>query len=103
MSTVRTFRKSPAEVLDYSLGWSLATGETISLSTWTIVKAEGGAIVAGDLTEDSSTNSDSATTIWLSGGIAATNYVVVNRITTSAGRTYERAAFRILCKAPQGD
>jgi len=98
--SVRTFRKAPNEVLDYTFTWPLATGETITLSTWSIVK-EAGAMGAGDLTEDSSTNSDAASTIWLSAGLAETNYAVINRITTSDGRTYERTAFRILCKAPQ--
>lgn len=80
------FTKDPSAVLDYAFDWSdwLATGETISSHT---VTADTG------LTKDSSTEAAGVVTYWLSGGTAGTNYKVVCRIVTSAGRTDERSAW----------
>jgi hypothetical protein len=91
---MRTFKKDPDEVLDYTVYWAsrLVDDETISDSTW---------IVPTGITEDSSSLSSPSATIWLSGGTAGTAYMLVNRITTSAGRTYEQA-FRINCRDSTG-
>jgi len=86
-----TFTKDPDAVLDYTRDWKatsdpwLADAETISTSTW---------VVPSGITEDSSTNDDTTTTIWLSGGTDGTDYEITNRITTSASRTDDRT-FRI--------
>lgn len=74
--------KDPNEVLDYVLDWSavLAPGDTISTSAW---------IVPAEVTKDSDTASDDATTIWLSGG-AVGQYLFTNRITTAGGRTFDQ-------------
>jgi hypothetical protein len=76
--------KDPNEVLDYQVDWSqrLETGETISSSTFTVV--------TGDVIIDSSTHSTTGTTAWLSGGTNGTPCEVLNRITTSGGRTYDQ-------------
>lgn len=75
--------KDPQEIKDYTIDWTddLATGETISTSSWA---------VGTGLTE---TDEDLATpnaTVWVSGGTAGTEYLAVNTITTSGGRTLER-------------
>ncbi len=80
----RQFTKDPSEVLDYTVDWGaniLATGETISTSTWT---------VPSGITKDSDSKTNTTTVIWLSGGTADTDYDLVNKIVTSGSRTFER-------------
>ena len=79
-----TYYKDPDATLDYGFDWSewLASGETISSSSWTIPTG---------LTEESSGFSGGIASVWLSGGTAGTNYEITNKITTSAGRTDERS------------
>jgi len=77
--------KDADAVLDYTIDWG-STGDwlgsdTISSSTWT---ADSG------ITIDSSTNTTTTTTVWLSGGTAGATYTVTNRIVTVAGRTEDR-------------
>jgi hypothetical protein len=79
--------KDPAAELDYGFDWGmdgwLATGETITTSTWT---------VAAGLTQTSSgISGGKVATVWLSGGVAGTDYLVTNRIVTDGGRTDERS------------
>jgi len=77
------YKKDPQAVLDFGFNWSLwlATGETITASTWTVETG---------LTEDSDAKNDTQTTVWLSGGTAGNIYKAVNKIVTSASRTDER-------------
>jgi len=84
--SIPTLLKDPHAVLDYGFDWSewLATGETISSSAWTIPTG---------IIKDSDTNTTTTTTAWLSGGTVGTTYLVVNRITTSAGRTEDRSVY----------
>jgi len=78
-----TFLKDPDAVLDYSVDWSdWLDGDTITASQW---------IVPVGLTLDSSTNSTTATTVWLSGGAVRFRYSVTNRITTASGRVDDRS------------
>lgn len=81
--SVQTYLKDPDAVLDFGFKWSdwLATGETISTSTWTVETG---------ITEDSTAKTDVKTSIWLSGGTAGTTYEVTNKIVTSQSRTDER-------------
>ena len=83
------FIKDPDAVLDYEIDWSdwLVT-DTISASTWT---ADTG------LTVDSDSFTDTATTVWLSGGVVGTSYEVVNHIATASGREDDRTIV-IKCK-----
>lgn len=84
MGTVEEcFTKDPDAVLDYGFDWSswLASGETISTSTWT---------VDSGITKDSDTSTTTTTTAWLSGGTAGVSYLAVNRVVTSHGRTEDR-------------
>jgi len=54
--------------------------------------------LSGDLTEVTSSFTDSTTTIWLTGGVIGTTYEVINRITTAAGRIQDRTV-KLKCKA----
>jgi hypothetical protein len=90
-----TLRLDPNEVLDFAVDWDrasataaagtgkLATGETISVSTWT---------VPAGLTQTTPSPSVSGgkATIWLTGGTVGTQYKVLNHITTSQGRQYDK-------------
>jgi aryl-phospho-beta-D-glucosidase BglC (GH1 family) len=74
--------KDPDSVLDFKVDWSeWLDGDTIATAVF---------LVDSGITEDSSTNSDTAATIWLSGGTAGVDYNVVSRITTAQGRTADR-------------
>ena len=77
------FTKDPDAVLDYVWDWSswLAGGETISTSVFT---------VTAGITVNSTSNTTTTATVWLSGGTNGV-YTVANKITTSAGRTDERS------------
>lgn len=78
---VDIFVKDPDEVLDYVRDWTaLLDGDTIATSTW---------VVPTGITKNSDTHTATAATIWLSGGTLDTNYDVVNRITTTGGRTFD--------------
>ncbi len=82
--------KDPQAVLDYILDWLtdgyLQSGEEITgTPVWTILPA-------GALVKDSQSNTITATTITLSGGVAGHLYRVTCQITTDqAGRKDERS------------
>lgn len=81
--------KDPNEVLDYQLDWAdptngprLQTGETLLTSVWTVSQ--------GDVVINSSTFTPGGmSTVWLSGGTDNTKCELLNRVTTSGGRTYD--------------
>jgi hypothetical protein len=78
--------KDPDATLDYGLDWAgedpwLAAGETIQTSTW---------LVPAGLVKGSDSHTDTATTVWLSGGTLGVDYEVTNRITTNQARTDDR-------------
>lgn len=77
--------KDPNEVLDYDIDWTdrLEAGETISTSTFTVVE--------GTVVIDSDSDTGGVTTVWLSGGTEGEVCVILNRIVTSAGRTYDQS------------
>ena len=90
--------KDPDAVLDYKFDWKaltngsgttdwLAAAETIASHTITITP-----VTASPLTDDSSaeTDADTSVTVWLSGGLAGTEYKVACEVVTSALRTDER-------------
>jgi hypothetical protein len=99
--------KDPDAVLDYKFDWQaltngtgtsdwLASGETIAAASHTITVTP---VTASPLTVDSSSQTDANTsvTVWLSGGLAGTDYKVACEITTSASRTDERT-MKIKCR-----
>ena len=81
-----SFLKDPDATLDYTFDWSdwLTSPETIN----SIVTD-----VPTGMTEESSSNTTTTATIWLSGGIAGTEYTVGCEITTnsSPARVDERS------------
>lgn len=80
------YTHDPNAILDYAVDWStwLASGETITASTWTVPTGLTTATPAASFAAGKAT-------IWLTGGTAGTSYRVTNHITTSAGRQDERS------------
>ena len=75
--------KDPDEVLDYVIDWAARLGDdTVSTSTFTVPTG---------ITKDSDTNTDTTTTVWLSGGTAGASYAIHNQIVTAGGRTMEQS------------
>jgi hypothetical protein len=78
----QTFAKDKDSLLDYQIDWSRwLDGDTISSSTWT---------ANGDIEIVSSSNTATATTVWLTGGVVGKNYRLTNHIITAAGRAEDR-------------
>lgn len=83
-------KKDPNEVLDYQVDWAdedssrLEDGETIVTSDFTVV--EGTVVI-----DSEDFVATGLTTVWLSGGTDGEACVILNRITTSAGRTYDQS------------
>lgn len=79
------FTKDPDAKLDYTRDWSAwlaaAGDDTIDTSTW---------IVPAGLTAGAESQTDTSTTIWLSGGTVGERYSVTNRVTTTGGRIDDR-------------
>lgn len=84
---LKVFVKDPDDVLDYEVPWAdflsggtaalVATPDTIQSVTWT---------VQAGITKDSSSNTTTTATIWVSGGTAGQDYQVTCHITTVGGR-----------------
>jgi len=82
LSTAFHADKDPSAVLDYQFDWSAWLGtDTIASSTWTVPTG---------ITKDSSSNTTTTATVWLSGGTADTNYECANTIVTASARTDQR-------------
>ncbi|TJW14459.1 MAG: hypothetical protein E5W82_10815 [Mesorhizobium sp.] len=76
--------KDPDEVLDYVLDWEdRLDGDTIVSSAWTIPVGSG-------LTINSTSFTDTTTTVWLSAGVLLTTYELLNRVVTAGGRTMDQ-------------
>lgn len=84
MSALSWPSKDPNEVLDFGLDWTAAfnSEEVIVASLWEVPP---GLIVLQEGFDSR------AAVIWLAGGADATVYVLVNRVTTSQGRTYDQS------------
>jgi len=81
--------KDPDAELPYGFNWETWLGsDTLSGSTW---------IMPSGLNEESSTYSDTATAIWISGGTAGQVYRVTNRVTFTGGGGDDRS-FLVDCK-----
>ena len=85
--------KDPDEVKDYRFDWASILGDddTISTSDWSISTGSG-------LTIDTETTDGTETVVWLSDGTDGTTYTLLNRITTTGGRTYDQSA-RLKCRS----
>ena len=76
------FTKDPNAELDYMLDWSAwLAGDVIAESEW---------IVDPSLTLIAHSYTDATATVWVGGGIADTDVLVTNRITTVGGRQDDR-------------
>lgn len=82
--TLTNYIKDPDATLDYTFDWTewLASEETIFSH---IITVDAG------ITKNSDSELDGLITIWLSGGIAGTDYTVACKITTDEGRIDERS------------
>lgn len=80
--------KDPDEVLDYKLDWApRLAGDTIATSNWE---------VPAGIIQDRDTSDATSSTIWLADGEIGHRYVLLNRITTAAGRVMDQSiAIRI--------
>jgi hypothetical protein len=79
------FDKTAGEDKDFTLDWSVDLGtDTIASSTWSVP--------AGSVTIASPAPSftTSTTTVWTAGGDPGDNCLLVNSITTAAGRDFEQ-------------
>jgi hypothetical protein len=96
---VKAFLKDPEEILDYTIDWTrlLETDEIITNSEWEFETDED----PRTLVQDTANFGDKGASIWVSGGTHNVTYFVVNRITTSSNRVYERA-IKVNVKNTQG-
>lgn len=82
--------KDPQETIDYAFDWSdfLASGETISASTWSIAPAStaAGALALGTLASTTDT-----TAAFVTSGTVGVVYRLTNKITTNQTRIAERS------------
>jgi hypothetical protein len=86
---MKEYIKDPDATLDYADDWTAWLGDdTIQDSQWIITPT--GALEAAD-----DTNTDTVTTVWLTGGDRNVTYLVTNHITTAGGRIDDRT-FKIL-------
>lgn len=76
------YQQDVGDILDYDFNWIVKLGED------TIVTSD--FLLPDGLTEESSSNTTTGATIFVSGGTAGRVYRIVNTITTAGGRTYER-------------
>lgn len=76
------FVKAPGEILDFAIDWTAPLeGDEIVTSAW---------IVPDGITKTKDGRTSNVCTVWLSGGQMRGRYTVVNRVTTTGGRTLER-------------
>jgi len=82
--SLQTFKKDPDAVLDFGFDWSdwLASGETLTASTWT---------VPAGISEGANQRDGTSVLIWLSAGTAGESYLISCKIVTSDDRTDERS------------
>lgn len=85
--------KDTEAILTYTLDWSnwLTNSETISSNSFDVETISGD---SDPLTKTAQSNTDTSSTVKISGGTAGNIYKIYNTITTSGGLT-ERRYFRI--------
>lgn len=88
--------KDPDAALGYLLSWTdwLPSGDNITVSSWSVEAISGD---TDPLSVSSSSNTDSTTTVNVTGGTSGNIYKVYNTIETSGGLT-DRRYFRIKVK-----
>lgn len=82
--------KDPAATRTVGFDWSndLASGDTISASSWAFETAEG--LTTTALTNVASDYDDDSTTLRFSGGVLGASYYLVNTVTTANGDTLKK-------------
>ena len=77
--------KDPDEILDYGFIWTdlMVEGDVITNSEW---------LSASGINIDSDTHTSDITVVWLSGGAVGDQYDLTNRVTTAAGRVFDRTS-----------
>jgi alkylhydroperoxidase family enzyme len=74
--------KDPDENIGVVINWAAPLGaDTISSSTW---------VIESGITLDSDTNTTTTATAILTGGVRGNTYNCTNRVTTAAGRIWDR-------------
>lgn len=80
---IQNFVKDPSAKKDYGFDWTdWLAGDTISASSWT---------VSTGITNYATSNTDTAATVWLTGGTHGQDYLVTNQITTAGGRIEQKS------------
>lgn len=92
---VQVVKVTDNDFLDYTVFWDafLQPSETITASEWQ---------VPAEITLDTDSFTDTYATAWLTGGIPAHGYDIVNRVTTSLGEEKE-FSFRLVIQDSQWD
>jgi hypothetical protein len=78
--------KDPNDIKDYALDWSpkLPDGDILIGSEWFVVDETQSLVI------DSSSFTDTLSTVWLSEGDESSAVEVLNRVTTQGGRQYDQ-------------
>jgi hypothetical protein len=85
--------KDPNEVVDYQLDWAdpkaprLQASEMLTSSTWSVVTGD---VVISMSPIPPAYTAGGLSTVWLTGGSPSTKCELLNRVTTSLGRTYDQ-------------
>jgi hypothetical protein len=102
--------KDPSANKDYGINWAdpaapggpfLTGGDTIVASTWTVYQTTNSGAsplvsVSPGIVVGSSSFTTTTTTVWFTGGVAGTEYLAVNHITTAQSRQEDQQII-ILC------
>jgi hypothetical protein len=108
--TVFAVIKDPAANKDYVINWAdpaapggsfLTGGDTLAASTWTVYQTTNSGLqplvsVPPGIVVGSSSFTTTTTTVWFTGGVAGTEYLAVNHITTAQTRQEDQSII-ILC------
>lgn len=77
--------KTPTEVLDFSVEWTLPTGDSLTTSACTTS--------TGTVVVDSVQRVSDTVTVWVSGGACGETAELVMTVGTTLGRTLQRSIF----------
>lgn len=81
--------KDPDELLDYQIDWSERLGDdTISSGNSSSWDGDD-----DDLIIEDESHTDTTTTVWLSGGVLETRYLLTNTIWTDGGRILQQSIY----------
>lgn len=80
--------KDPDAKLDFTINWEPWLKEVDDVISSTTAPTW---IIPSGLTKHQESNTSYKSTVWVSAGVPGTTYVLVNRITTQAGRIDDRS------------